>query len=207
MVVPASLRTPTVRMRADRRPVENKVFVRAVPKAPASRIIDAANEQRALLLRGSKAPGGSPGDGHDPRATGTTSRGGSKGDCVTRGSASASAPDDRAMLRAYDFVLPRRRVNQPSATMRVRHRSLTRGHTRARRPFLLEGTRFRVSATPCSQGGPATRSSRGAQLRPDHRVDRRRLFTSPADRGAPRPRARHHHGTNDPISGMGRPGW
>jgi glyoxylase-like metal-dependent hydrolase (beta-lactamase superfamily II) len=172
---PAHHETATVRIeKLIVGPFENNVFVVRCKGTGDAVIVDAANEHE-LLLEVSKATG--------VRRVLTT-HGHFDHIQAVRAMRDAGidvgiAPDDAAMLPAYDFVIPDDEVI-PVGDLRLRtiHNP---GHTAGSTSFLLEEHPILFSGDTLFPGGPGNTSLPGGDFGQIIESIDRRLFTLPAD--------------------------
>ncbi|MFZ4584736.1 MAG: MBL fold metallo-hydrolase [Acidimicrobiia bacterium] len=153
-------------------PFENNVFVVRDKSTGDAIIIDAANEHE-LLLEVSRATG--------VRRVLTTHGHWDHIQAVTQlrdaGIDIGIAPEDSAMLPAYDFVIPDDDVIEVGA-LRV-HTIHTPGHTPGSTCFLLEDHPVVFSGDTLFPGGPGTTALAGGDFAAIIESIDRRLFTLP----------------------------
>jgi len=155
-------------------PVENNVFVVRCTASGEAVIIDAANEHE-LLIEVSRATG--------VRRVLTTHGHWDHIQAVEAvrdaGIDVGIAPDDAAMLPAYDFVLP---DDDVISVGRLRLRTIHNpGHTPGSTSFLLEGHPIVFSGDTLFPGGAGNTSFEGGSFPQIIESIDRRLFTLPAD--------------------------
>jgi glyoxylase-like metal-dependent hydrolase (beta-lactamase superfamily II) len=155
-------------------PYENNVFVVRCKGTGEAVIIDAANEHQ-LLLEVSRATGVRrvlTTHGHFDHIQAVSAM-------RDAGIDVGIAPEDAAMLPAYDFVMP---DDEVIAVGDLRLRTIHNpGHTPGSTSFLLEGHPILFSGDTLFPGGPGnTKGPHGDFDRIIESIDRR-LFTLPAD--------------------------
>jgi glyoxylase-like metal-dependent hydrolase (beta-lactamase superfamily II) len=172
---PAHYETPTVRIeKLVVGPFENNVFVVRCKGSGEAAIIDAANEHE-LLLEVSRATGVRrvlTTHGHFDHIQAVEA-------VRDAGIDVGIAPEDAAMLPAYDFVIPDDEVIEVGdLRLRTIHNP---GHTAGSTSFLLEGHPILFSGDTLFPGGPGNTKLPGSDFAQIIESIDRRLFTLPTD--------------------------